>query len=1019
MTKRMVRGRATLSAVGLFALCCTASPIAQEDVTHLASGRVVERRLDRGEAHRYALTLNAGTYARITVEQRGIDIVAEISGAGGATVAEIEDDVRTTGEEQVEIVADAAGTYGVVVKAAPGSAVPGAYAIQLSDVRPATDADGAMLEGRSLRTRAGRLTDQGQFDAARALLEEALALTAQARGPDDVQAAMVASQLGVVYRYLPDNAASEASFARALAILERSLGPDHPTTAITKLRLALLYQRMGLRAKGEPLVQQALGALETAIGTDNRWFVQALTVAASLRHDGGDFDQEETITRRAMAILEMNDDVESRQYATLLNNLGDAYRARQDFAHAEPLYEQSLALSQRVLGPDNYFTAPVLQNLGIVARERKDYATAMTYYARVLTIRERMVGPSHPDVAQVLNNMAIIEKTKGDIAGSLELHLRALNIWEHANGPYQDATLLSVGNIARTYAAAGDIEHAIAYQRRADAILEKQLALNMAIGSERQKLLFVNGTVARTDRTISLHLMDARDNPDAAALAALVLLQRKGRVQDAMADTLAAIRQHTVDARDRDLVEQLKTATAELARLALSADPVHADQRRTAIKALEIRKEEFESELSERSAEFRAQSRPVTLDAVQAAIPEDAALLEFAVFRPFDPRIDRNAEAYGPPHYAAYVLRRNAAPRGVDLGPANVIDAAVGGLREALRDPRRADVKDRARVVDTLVMRPLRPSFGELARLIVSPDGELNLVPFEALVDERGRYLIERHAVSYVTSGRDLLRMQVQRASRSAAAIFADPIFGEPARLNADRPLAAPLPARIARRSITTGPKLSSVYFAPLAATAAEARAIKSLFPEATLFTGASAKKAALQQVEAPRMLHIASHGFFLQDASTGIENPLLRSGLALAGANLTQEFQGDGILTALEASALDLWGTKLVTLSACDTGVGEVRNGEGVYGLRRAFILAGTETLVMSLWPVSDAIAREGMVAYYTGLRAGLGRGDALRQSKLAMLKRPSRQHPFYWASFIQSGEWTPLENEILLQRN
>ena len=176
-------------------------------------------------------------------------------------------------------------------------------------------------------------------------------------------------------------------------------------------------------------------------------------------------------------------------------------------------------------------------------------------------------------------------------------------------------------------------------------------------------------------------------------------------------------------------------------------------------------------------------------------------------------------------------------------------------------------------------------------------------------------------------------------------------------------------------------------------------------------------------------MLHIASHGFFLKDgaregasapaapgtgvsdAGATIENPLLRSGIALAGANLGHDIRGDGILTALEASGLNLWGTKLVTLSACDTGVGEVRNGEGVYGLRRAFLLAGTETLVMSLWPVSDYIARETMVTYYAGLRAGLGRGEALRQAKLAIIKRKARQHPFYWASFIQSGEWASLD--------
>jgi CHAT domain-containing protein len=318
------------------------------------------------------------------------------------------------------------------------------------------------------------------------------------------------------------------------------------------------------------------------------------------------------------------------------------------------------------------------------------------------------------------------------------------------------------------------------------------------------------------------------------------------------------------------------------------------------------------------------------------------------------------------------------------------------------------------------VLGPLQGAIGDARRLLVSPDGDLNLVSFDALIDAQGRYRIERYAITYLTSGRDLLRMQVARASQSAPLIVADPLFGEPAPA-----------ARAGRRSSTTGDDLSAMYFGRLAATATEGRAIKRLFPEATLFTGRRATKAALQRAEAPRMLHIASHGFFLHDATgdlsssaagaiggtrgmqatVKVENPLLRSGLALAGANLTRDPKDDGILTALEASSLNLWGTKLVTLSACDTGVGEVRNGEGVYGLRRAFVLAGAETLVMSLWPVSDYMTREMMTAYYTGLRAGLGRGDALRHAKLAMLKRPGRQHPFYWASFIQSGEWANLD--------
>jgi len=207
---------------------------------------------------------------------------------------------------------------------------------------------------------------------------------------------------------------------------------------------------------------------------------------------------------------------------------------------------------------------------------------------------------------------------------------------------------------------------------------------------------------------------------------------------------------------------------------------------------------------------------------------------------------------------------------------------------------------------------------------------------------------------------------------------------------------------------------LSGAYFARLGGTAQEAQRILALFPNATILARERATKSALTALDAPQLLHIATHGFFLRGQT--ISNPLLRSGLALSGANIRSEAidtraKSEGFLTALEATTLNLWGTKLVTLSACDTGVGEIRNGEGVYGLRRAFFLAGAETLVMSLWPVSDTVTREMMNAYYTRLKGGAGRGDALRSAQLAMLASPSRQHPFYWAGFIQAGEWAPLD--------
>jgi CHAT domain-containing protein len=332
------------------------------------------------------------------------------------------------------------------------------------------------------------------------------------------------------------------------------------------------------------------------------------------------------------------------------------------------------------------------------------------------------------------------------------------------------------------------------------------------------------------------------------------------------------------------------------------------------------------------------------------------------------------------------------------------------------------------------VMRPLRPLLGDTRRLLIAPDGSLNLIPFAALVDERNQYLIESYTISYLTSGRDLLRLQTSQRSESAPMVVANPAYGR----------AATSVARAGQnaagfRSGGAGRRQSDpdqIYFQPLPSTRHEALAIKATLRKASMLLREKATESALKRARAPRILHIATHGFFLDDQAAPpaetrgffdddplrasglrfskwaamVENPLLRSGLALAGANQGRGGDDDGLLTALEVAGLDLWGTKLVTLSACDTGVGEVKNGEGVQGLRRALVLAGSESQVMSLWPVLDTTTRDLMVPYYKALRQGKGRSDGLRQAQLRMLRSEDCQHPFYWAAFIQSGEWANL---------
>jgi CHAT domain-containing protein len=554
----------------------------------------------------------------------------------------------------------------------------------------------------------------------------------------------------------------------------------------------------------------------------------------------------------------------------------------------------------------------------------------------------------------------------------------------------------------------------------------------------------------QTDQTISLHVRFAPDQPAARELAATTIIRRKGRVLDEMAETLVALRRRW-GPEDRAALDQLNetTATGSAGAQRAAAD----DTRRTSESDQSPQRatRKTRNGHQRRSAGLFVGAAPVTLAAVRAAIPLDAALIEFAVYRPFDPKASEDRKAYGEPRYVAYVLRRQGEVRWIDVGAAKEIEARIDSWRQALGDPQHKDVQELARAVDEKVMRPVRELLGDSTQLLVSPDGELNLIPFAALVDEDGRYLVQRFAFTYLTSGRDLLRIKVARESRSKPLIVANPLFGEPssqllAKVNTTT---KPYTPSGRRRSITNAVDLSDVYFAPLEGTATEARAIEKLFPEAQLLTGAQATKTALKQAAAPRLLHIATHGFFLSAKSepgadrgpqrgspagvvvaTGpsansaqtttrrpnppsqIANPLLRSGLAFAGANL-RTAGDDGILTALEASGLNLWGTKLVVLSACDTGLGEVRNGDGVYGLRRAFVLAGAESLVMSLWPISDYTTRELMTGYYKNLKQGMGRGEALRQVQLDMLKHNRKLHPFYWANFIQSGEWASLNGK------
>jgi CHAT domain-containing protein/Tfp pilus assembly protein PilF len=848
-----------------------------------------------------------------------------------------------------------------------------------------------------------------------------------------------------------------------LTIVEKSLGSEHPLVATLLDRLARLYRAKGEYVKAEPLYQRALTIREKALDSADPEVVTSLNNVALLHQAKGEHAKAEQLFKRALTIRETALGGEHPDVAQSLNNLGAFYQMKGEYAKAEPLLQRALAIYEKTRGSEHPLVAISLNNLAELYREKADYAKAESLYLRALAIDEKVLGSEHPDLATDLNNLATLYLLKGEYAKAEQLYQRTLAVYEKALGNGHPSVAISLNNLAALHMAKEDYARAIEFRMRGQEVSESNINSILATGSERQKQLYLDTLVRETDATVSLHARSAPANAQAARLALVTILRRKGRALDAMTDQIAGLRQRAAP-DDVKLLDALAAAQTQLANLQLSSDAsLSPVERQTRVTELETQIEKLEGDIGRRSAEFRARTQPVTLDAVRAAIPSNAALIEIFAYQPFNAKGKSVDERFGKARYVAYVLKpTNDAPQFVDLGIAEQIDADLKLWREALLNPDRTDVRALGRRVDERVMRPVRKLLGDTKRLFISPDGALNLIPFAALVDENNRYLMETYALNYLTSGRDLLRLQVRSENRPGAVIFANPIYNltsqpiaacqrrKPRRglllaaqdADASNEKNAIIEQAIEYRSID----FTQVCYPPLKGTAEEATLINRALTNATVLTDKRATEAALKALNAPPVLHIATHGFFLpdqpqtlnQDAAPNAnaakaKNPLLRSGLIMAGANQKSSGTGeDGVLTAAEAAGLNLWGTKLVVLSACETGLGDVVNGAGVYGLRRALVLAGSETQVMSLWQVDDATTRDLMSDYYTRLRRGEGRTEAMRQAQLKMLRGVTQRrggrargltqtdttsarhaHPYYWAAFISSGDWRSMNRK------
>ena len=826
----------------------------------------------------------------------------------------------------------------------------------------------------------------GEYAKAEPLRQETLRIRQKVLGPEHPYTAQSLNDLAGLYQAMGEYAEAEPLYQEALQICRKVLGPEHPDTAISLNDLAGLYQAMGEYAKAEPLYQEALRIWRKVLGPEHPETAISLNNLGVLFRAMGEYAKAEPLHQEALQICRKMLGPEHLYTATSLNNLAVLYQDMGGYAKAEPLYQEALRIRQKVLGPEHPETAISLNNLGELYHVMGEYAEAEPLYQEALQICRKVLGPEHPDTANSLNNLGELYHVMGEYAKAEPLDQEALRIRQKVLGPEHPETAISLENLALLEFDLGRIDEATALARQASAAQLTILSKIFSFTSEQQRLAYLD-----VFHPYSLFPFLKGTEADLAA----AVLRYKGMVLDSIVeDRLLA--EASQGSEDQKLVEQLNLDKSQLGQLLLQSPQRLSAPTNQRIEEREAEIEKIESQLAQHVTGLGQvrHALGVSLEQVQRAIPNDGALVEYLRYGHY---MGKNQWEQ---RYGAIVLFSKDVPLWIPLGKANEIEALVRRYGTLVRGlPQEEEISVNLQALYEVLWAPIGQALpNQTKRIIISPDGELNFISFATLLTKDKQFLDQTYDVQYVASGRDLLR-ELKPSTVKEVVLFANPDFGLAstailAKGEDHSPYGTSKSIRGAEKR-----EIEDWSFESLEGTQQERDELIKKFAgwdwKLSDYTKKEATKEALLKIHSPYILHLATHGFFAKEDPTAakseseafmndrlgvtkskfFKNPMHRSGLALAGAQITIEawkreevppVENDGILTAEDVSTLDLKGTWLVTLSACDTGSGEARAGEGMMGLRRGFTEAGAQNLLMTLWPISDEVTVQIMSDFY-----------------------------------------------------
>ena len=818
---------------------------------------------------------------------------------------------------------------------------------------------------------------------------------------------------------------AELTFQFTLRELLGELGEEHPLTIVAGSNLGQLYEQMGLYDEAEPLLKKALEQFVGVQGETSVAASRARNNLALLYESQGNFRDAEPLYEQSYDLLIQQFGADYNEAVAIQNNLAFLYMMMQDFAQAEAGFLSVVDSWAQSLGIDHPRRLKALNNLGRVQLGQNRLAEAEQTLLMAVTLRKSKLGDRHPDVIRSMIDLGRLYSAQLRLAEADVLTTTALQLSEAVLGEQHPYTFDALNSLASIKKKNNQLDAAIELSQK--GFLRRSVFLD--------RMLWVTGENAR-EGYIRLHRQEFDDylsllvqvgGEENARRVLEASLHRKGLLLK-ITSQIQQVSRMSKNPELADVAVKLRRSRESLALLTLSGPTTDTvGQHVQMLYELELEVNELQGAMGRASAQYRSSIAPLDVDKLQLAVTADKALVDFLAYRSDDR-----------PAYLASVLVNKAGRYRhhlIDFPEAAKIDRGIVEYRDVIQDLSVEDEElfEYGQDIYTAIWSPIDAVLEGLDYVYLVPDGLLNILPFAALVTIEEEYLVQAVDLHILTSGRDLLPNYIAVADGSYL-LFAGPDYDISEVVpngQINDPEIRTESTSLALRGAAGG--LRGLKFVPLPGAEKEGEIIVTKAASYNIaldsFTQARAQERVISELEqVPSVLHIASHGFFLkanetltkrllkqQRGSAQVpppgDNPLLRAGLAFAGINANAQYlgrintQNDGILTALEVLDLNLSGTKLVVLSACETGLGEIHEGEGIYGLRRAFQEAGVGEIVSSLWEVSDSGTQALMTGFNDKVLAGVPPRDALRMVQLELIESVEWGYPYVWASFMMVG--------------